>query len=309
MLGKKLPLSLLLKAVTVAQQADLLQKKNWTADWSSLVEVQPHGSKPPLFCLPGAGGNVLNFHDLSKYLGEDQPCYALQSKGIGGQEDPLTDISDIARYHVQSIREIQPQGPYFVCGSSFGGKAAYEIAQQLHDLGEKVALVAMFDTYGPDYPKRIPGMKRGKVRLRRMAQKLQKHLKNLGKLNWSQKMDYLSLRMPRSSRRFQVWIANKYQEIRYPMPDDLRRVRKANKQANRYLPAPPRFDGRWVLFRANHRAIGLIYDPLLGWGAVDSGKIETIEVEGHHDTLLWEPQVGEVARILQGILSELQQDH
>ena len=183
LVGKKLPLSLLLKAVTVSKQAELLQEQDWTADWSSLVEVQPKGSKPPLFCLPGAGGNVLNFHDLSKYLGEDQPCYTLQSKGIGGQEDPLTDIADIARHHIQAIQEIQPHGPYYVCGSSFGGKAAYEIAQQLHDLGEEIALVAMFDTYGPDYPKRIPGMKRGKVRMRRMAQKLKKHLKNLGRLD------------------------------------------------------------------------------------------------------------------------------
>jgi acyl-coenzyme A synthetase/AMP-(fatty) acid ligase/acyl carrier protein len=98
MTGKKLPLALLFKAATVAQQAELLQNEDWVADWNSLIEIQPDGSASPLFCLPGVGGNVLNFHDLSKRLGDDQPCYALQSKGLGMQEEPLTRINEIAKF-------------------------------------------------------------------------------------------------------------------------------------------------------------------------------------------------------------------
>lgn len=304
-IGKKLPLSLLFQASTVAQQSELLQKKDWVADWSSLVEIQPHGNALPLFCFPGVGGNVLNYHDLSMNLGLDQPCYALQSKGLGMQEEPLARVEDIAEYNIQIIKSVQPEGPYCFCGSSFGGMVAYEIAQQLHALGEEIALVAMFDTHGPNYPKRLPGMTRRKVRFRRRLQNLQKHLVNLRGLSMKGRFRYLRLRAPSLFGRIRLWANNKYQEIRYPLPEDLKKVRKANKKAAQYGYTPPKFGGRLVLFRASHQPYGIIPDPLLGWGEIAGDRIEVFEVEGHHDTLLWEPQVGNVAEVMKTLLSEV----
>ena len=118
---------------------------------------------------------------------------------------------------------------------------AYEIAQQLADMGENAALVVMFDTYGPNYPKRLPGMKRGKIYLIRKIQKLQRHLVNIKLLNLRGAVEYLSLRIPSMGRRLIVWTSNRYQLIRNPLPDDLKRVRKANKIANRYALSAPRF--------------------------------------------------------------------
>ena len=112
------------------------------------------------------------------------------------------------------------------------------------------------------------------------------------------------MRLPGSFKRLRVRLSDLYQSLRYPLPKDLKRVRKANKIANRYMPSPPRFNGRLVLFRASHRAYGLVPDPLIGWGAVAEGRIEVIEVEGHHDTLLWEPKVGNTARLLKQLLEE-----
>jgi thioesterase domain-containing protein len=41
---------------------------------------------------------------------------------------------------------VQPQGPYLLAGYSFGGYPAYELAQQLHQEGEEVGLLALVDT-------------------------------------------------------------------------------------------------------------------------------------------------------------------
>ena len=114
LVGKELPLALLFKASTVTEQAVILRQEDWKADWFSLVAVQPAGTLPPLFCLPGIGGNVLTFHDLSRHLGAEQPCYALQSKGLGGKEKPHTFIEDIAAHHIKEIKQIQPRGPYYL---------------------------------------------------------------------------------------------------------------------------------------------------------------------------------------------------
>lgn len=37
------------------------------------------------------------------------------------------------------LRSVQPKGPYFLGGWSFGGWVAFEMAQQLQNSGEEVA--------------------------------------------------------------------------------------------------------------------------------------------------------------------------
>ncbi|NEP13419.1 MAG: alpha/beta fold hydrolase, partial [Symploca sp. SIO2C1] len=146
--GKNLPLATLFKAPTITQLANILQFKD-SFSWSALVPIQPHGSKPPLFLVPGGGGNVIYYSNLARYLSSDQPCYALQAVGLDGESEPFTRIEDIAAYNIKEIQSIQPQGPYFLGGHSFGGKVACEMAQQLQKQGQQVALLAILDTNAP----------------------------------------------------------------------------------------------------------------------------------------------------------------
>ena len=42
--------------------------------------------------------------------------------------------------------EVSNLSPYLLAGIYCGGRVAYEMAQQLHEQGQKVALVALLDT-------------------------------------------------------------------------------------------------------------------------------------------------------------------
>ena len=53
----------------------------------------------------------------------------------------------MAEFHLNAIREVQPDGPYALMGYSLGGLVALEMAQHLSKDGEKVALLAMLDAY------------------------------------------------------------------------------------------------------------------------------------------------------------------
>ncbi|HET7843662.1 MAG TPA: amino acid adenylation domain-containing protein, partial [Xanthomonadales bacterium] len=118
--------------------------------WRPLVAMQAgNPSRSPLFLIHAVGGNVLNYQPLVKALGPAQPVYGLQSIGLDGRSAPLRNVEEMARTYLAAVRTVQPHGPYFLGGGSMGGLIAFEIAQLLAREGERVALLAMFDTYGP----------------------------------------------------------------------------------------------------------------------------------------------------------------
>ncbi len=149
--GRKLPLATLFEARTIGALADLIsegRKKRGGGPSGQLhcvVPIRTAGSKPPFFCVHGVGGNVLNYAELARYFDPDQPVYALQSRGLSGLP-PDTSIQKMAASYIEEILQVQPEGPYFVGGQSFGGLVAYEIGCQLEATGRPVGLVALIDT-------------------------------------------------------------------------------------------------------------------------------------------------------------------
>ena len=141
-----LPVNTLLQASTVAQMADLIRRGDRLPAWSSLVPIQAGSGRPPLFCVHGAQGNILDFRELAQLLGSDQPVYGLQSQGLDGVLAPHTRIEDMAAHYLREIEAVAPHGPEFLCGFSMGGIVALEMARQLHAAGRRVALLAMLDT-------------------------------------------------------------------------------------------------------------------------------------------------------------------
>lgn len=115
----------------------------------SLVPFRKTGKRPPLFFVPGAGGNVMYLQKLSQYLGNDQPFYGLQAVGIDGKTEPLKSIEDIAQHYVNEMIDKYPEGPYHIAGHSFGSWIAFEMANQLSRQGRNVEFLGIVDMYAP----------------------------------------------------------------------------------------------------------------------------------------------------------------
>lgn len=130
-------------APTVAQLAVLTSGRS---THSNLVALTKTGSRTPFFCIAGSGGLALNFLPLARLLGPEQPFFALQAQGIESRAMPDFTLNSAARRHVKAIRSVQPTGPYLIGGHSLGGVLALKVAQQLEALGERVALLALFDS-------------------------------------------------------------------------------------------------------------------------------------------------------------------
>ncbi|MFN6010474.1 MAG: non-ribosomal peptide synthetase [Microcystis sp.] len=149
-LGKEIAVTTLFQNPTIEQLATIIETDADSSNQSCLVPIQPQGSKPPFFCVPGAGGRPFYFYHLGRYLGQDQPFYSFEND-LYQQFGEITRIEDIASIYLKAMQDLQPQGPYFLGGHSYGGNVAFEMAQQLVNQGQQVALLAIIDSSAPTY--------------------------------------------------------------------------------------------------------------------------------------------------------------
>jgi acyl transferase domain-containing protein/thioesterase domain-containing protein/acyl carrier protein len=110
------------------------------------------GTGTPFFLVAGMFGNVLNLRHLAQLIGGDRPFYGLQARGLYGEDRPHDNFPDAARDYLAELRQVQPRGPYLLGGFSGGGLIAWEMARQLEEAGEDVALLALLDTPLPLRP-------------------------------------------------------------------------------------------------------------------------------------------------------------
>jgi aspartate racemase len=263
--------------------------------WVSLVSIQPKGSNPPLFCISAVGGNVLNYFNLVPYLGTNQPVYGLQSQGLDGISKPFQDIETIAAHYIKEIRTLQCHGSYYLCGGSFGGTVAFEMAQQLKREGEDIALLVMFDTIGPNYLESIgSNYKKDKSRLIHFLDNISFRINEIRALKPKGKILYIRNYVTDKLLNRFYWIpCLLYRMLRRPIPHHLRYfyIEQVNIKALRKY-KPGKLSGKFTLFRCPTQPEGIYSDPMQGWKGMTTEDIKIIEIPGTHRNFVEEPMLG-----------------
>ena len=299
--GKVLPLATLFQAPTIRDLAAVLRHEG-CREWSSLVAIRATGSKPPLFCIHAAGANVLIYRPLAHHLDAEQPVYALQALGLDGITRPLTRVEDMATHYLKEIRTVQPSGPYYLAGGSFGGLVAFEMAHQLQAEGEQVALLALLDTYCP---------------LHSLTQRVRCHWAHLierGPVTYTS--DAFKAVSRRLRRRFSAGTtdAEATADVATILPgktefqDPLVRAVEANLEAeNTYAPHNKIYRGRIAFFYAEDPGgVPAYEDNRLDWATMATDGIEVHRIPGTHITMREEPNVALLARIMSDCLEQAQ---
>jgi amino acid adenylation domain-containing protein len=272
-----------------------------TESRSPLVPLTLGGNKQPFFCVHPMFGVVFPYLELAHHLGSDRSFYGLQPLGLDGKSPPLNQIEAIAAYYIQAIQTLQPQGPYFLGGWSFGGLVAFEMAQQLTQAGQQIGLLAILDTSAPcNQPSFYQSLKF-----------------LMGTALWSTLpflLDYGAIatnRLQSWTLRFSRW---QWSAIVRLIPEESRlrlldesaispmlRIVYANAQAA-YRYVPQNYPNRITLFRAVEQSDSLGQEPTLGWSALAS-DIQLHQVPGNHLSLLKQPHVQTLAQQLRRCLS------
>jgi amino acid adenylation domain-containing protein len=293
---RSFPLSILFEAPTVEKLADLIRRDGWTPNWASLVPIQPGGTKPPFFCVHGGGGNVLIFRELARYLAPDYPFYGLQARGLDGSKDYLTTTVAMAESYLHEVRELQPDGPYYLGGFCMGGQVAFEMAQRLLREGQQVNLLFTIDTQNFNgAPLQLSlAQKVGSV-----GQKIKFHASNLRRLGLGEQIGYLAEKSKLALRREVGRLSIKVNHIlrRNPHRDVSGKVQEFLEDVNdraffAYVPAA--YPGKLVLCKPR-RNYSFLRDPYNGWAGIAQGGLEIIELPSDPGGIFQEPYVQTLA--------------
>ena len=313
---QELPLATLFRTATVEKLADILRHEVVRLPWAPLVDIQSGGSRLPFFCVHPVGGQVLCYRELARYLGPDQPFYGLQAPPLTEIGTYSPSIEEIAAYYIESVREVQPAGPYLLGGWSFGGVVAFEMAQQLRRWNHEVGLLAMLDTGSP-----LQGRKFVlgddatlladfvKEAVHQKGKELALTADDLRELELDEQLTYIFeklklVNLAPTDISPEIYVAL--------MRQHLQGYRSRARAVADYEPV--HYPGQVTVFRASkmdpeaidaYRERGMYpLDPALGWGELSSEPVNVHMVPGYHETLCQEPYVQVLAGLLRACIAK-----
>ncbi len=271
-----------------------------------LVPLRTHGTRPPLFCIHPAGGQIDIYKNLIDLLPAEQPGYGVQSSHLF---DPAEDRSmeSKAIECAKVIREQQPNGPYCLFGFSLGGFLAMSIARVLELQGQDVALVGLVDCdvhwADPLFPRHI-------ILQNRIADMYSFLSKELGILEivpaeqLAKETTSLSKELLSSSGDGRVdavidWLT-KQKYVRRDIPADLLKEQVSRIELHISLIEnfkPEMIRAPIFIWWARDRSDGIKHSDK-NWDMYTSGMVVEETIEGGHYAVMYPPRVNTIAEQL-----------
>jgi amino acid adenylation domain-containing protein len=296
--GRTLSLATLFTAATVEKLAGALEAGEADGPRSSLLRIRPEGGRRPFFCVSSPNVNALGYVALARHLDADQPVYVLQASNFKRMipgDYTRGELAALAAEYIRAMREVQPTGPYLLGGMCAGATTAFEMARMLERQGEKVALLAIFDTWVLEntysyakfhldyyYRRARTALRRRQAEQYRAVPELARRLSQRLRAAVRRGPGAPSAGRPRNPLRAVYWPGKEF--------------------------TPETVSCRVTLFRVKDQPFTRIRDPHLGWDARSLGGVEAYVVPGDHATVLREPNVQALARKLAACILRSQKE-
>ena len=281
---KQIPLAALFQGATIEYLARVVRGTEFVRQ-QLMVAIQGSGSKAPFFAAVAPGGNSLGYLTLSRHLGSTQPFYKLQLPQRRLQHHPYTaqEFEQLAADYIKAMRSVQPEGPYYIGGMCAGARIAFDMARLLEMQGEKVALLAIFDTWVIENSQR-PIMWNIAYYSQRFRQ--------FATLSLSDKTTMVAKAI---RNKFERWFGlrsrhNEWKAFYWP-PENF---------------SPAKYGGPITLFKVPKQPYYYIRDPFMGWGTRTTDVVDVHLVDAKHLLMFREPFAKALADNLSDCMARLQ---
>lgn len=235
---------------------------------SILVSLKKGNKKPPLFFVHPIGGTIFPYVKLAKQIDNSLPIYAIQDPGLQSEQHFFKTFEELAAHYLSEIKQVQPRGPYFLSGWSYGGSVSFEIAKQLEKEGEAVKFLGMIDSW-----RKFADVFKDKEYFKSV---LAPQGRNTGLI----KNDPLN---------FEKWI-----ELQWHRMELL------------YKYTPPKINAEITLFKAEELLpeYALVEDTYNHWKKHSSQPIRVYKIPGNHQTIVEPPNICRLSKIVNKLITK-----
>ena len=255
----------------------------------------------PLYLAYNILGVAASYATLLPHLPDDLGVIGMEMPAQW-RGSPPGSLPELAARYREAIQKRQPHGPYRLCGWSFGGLVAYEIACQLASEGHKMERLVVIDTdlsHLASYLHLLPAWKRPAYLARKGCKLVGWVWARVLEKSWAERLAYGQDLASRAQAR--LLHGTRFERTHYA--DDLPDSIHANIRLNyalEYHYTPTRYPGEVIVLRAAGRA-GVLEPQRLGWAEV-AGQVRVIDFPGDHLQIMTEPVVQAVAQALAELL-------
>jgi thioesterase domain-containing protein/acyl carrier protein len=233
------------------------------------IPIQPHGTRPILFFALADERSLLALRHFTAPLGPDQPVLALLPERVDRRFDRSGSVEDLATPMLETVREAQPHGPYFLAGYSLGGMFAYEMAGRLRAAGEQVGWLGLLDTCTSAFAARRWQLRKRVARGRKAGPRAAlRKIEQVARREITALLVRLGFREPKLSDTFDhrgaLMLATSYSCLGHDAPMDL--------------------------FATDDTVVGAGSDSL-GWSDVHRGPLRIHRMGGDHLSMFNDPYV------------------
>jgi amino acid adenylation domain-containing protein len=306
-----LPIAALFENPTIQELACVLERKlknkdaiptGETNSSSCIQTIKRGGERPALFCVHALGGNTLSYHALSQRLRNDQPVYGIQALAVNETNVFHTTIEEMAEHYISEMCKIQPTGPYYICGLSFGGLVAFEIGCQLMKKNLETGGIFLLDSYC-NFDHLFSSRDKMKFVVKRWFSRINGNTRTLTNNSFRENIGYLGKKWKtikrKTSNRLWQFRSKNFINKHLSLPDHLKEISNRNiASVRKFRPMPHPVN--ITLFKASESRFGNYYDEeTYHWKLLALGGVELITVPGNHLTILDEPNVQVLANHMQ----------
>ncbi|MCP4158162.1 MAG: AMP-binding protein, partial [bacterium] len=134
--GITFPVVQLFKTPVIRDIANYIQGSKYKNSQEEIVTPFNPGKPSNIFCFPPAVGYGISYLELANHL-DNHTLYGFN----------YIDETGIMEKYVNTIMEIQPEGPYVLLGYSAGGRLCLKCAEALEKKGKDVSEIIILDSY------------------------------------------------------------------------------------------------------------------------------------------------------------------
>ena len=270
-----------------------LVKTRRLPDLPAAVVLRAGAGLEPVFVLAGAAGWALELCDIGRAIERSWPVVALMPPGLGNADEAVDTVEEMALYHYDAMKSVQPSGPYHILGYSWGGLVAIEIARLLRERGEVVGSVACLEAPLPESA--WPAVERWKFVARRIGD----HARQLRAATRPERAAYLWARVRPMLNRFRR-LSGTSGAVKSPyaidgLPPELERVHHCALRAF-YAYRPSRYEGPVSLI-VTEDGDPFCCDAAAAWRAYLPG-MELHTVPGGHSGMIHAPAAQAIGAIV-----------